>query len=71
VRGAQVFDGDRVRPGTDVLIVGDTIAEPDGAPADTVIDGTGKTLLPGLIDAHTHVFDGGLAQALTFGVTTE
>jgi adenine deaminase len=61
VRGAQVFDGDRVRPGTDVLIVGDTIAEPDGAPADTVIDGTGKTLLPGLIDAHTHVFDGGLA----------
>jgi imidazolonepropionase-like amidohydrolase len=71
VRGAQVFDGDRVRPGTDVLIVGDTIAEPDGAPADTVIDGTGRTLLPGLIDAHTHVFDGGLAQALTFGVTTE
>lgn len=71
VRGAQVFDGDRVRSGTDVLIVGDTLAEPDGAPVDTVVDGTGKTLLPGLIDAHTHVFEGGLAQALTFGVTTE
>jgi imidazolonepropionase-like amidohydrolase len=28
-------------------------------------------LLPGLIDAHTHTVDGDLAQALTFGVTTE
>jgi imidazolonepropionase-like amidohydrolase len=28
-------------------------------------------LLPGLIDAHTHNVDGDLAQALTFGVTTE
>ncbi|MDJ1131498.1 amidohydrolase family protein [Streptomyces iconiensis] len=35
------------------------------------VDGTGRTLLPGLIDAHTHVFDGSLAQALRFGVTTE
>ncbi|MFG3259786.1 amidohydrolase family protein [Streptomyces sp. NPDC048172] len=39
--------------------------------ADVVVDGSGKTLLPGLIDAHTHVDDGSLAQALRFGVTTE
>ena len=37
-----------------------------------VIDGKGKTLLPGLIDAHTHVFtEDALRQALIFGVTTE
>ncbi len=37
-----------------------------------VIDGTGLTLLPGLIDAHTHTFGvSGLQQALIFGVTTE
>ncbi|WEV26171.1 amidohydrolase family protein [Streptomyces sp. 71268] len=41
----------------------------DGAVEE--VDGRGKTLLPGLIDAHTHVFDGSLSQALRYGVTTE
>ncbi|MFD9949424.1 amidohydrolase family protein [Nonomuraea sp. NPDC059023] len=71
IRGARVFTGERILPKSDVLIVGDRIAEPDGLRADVEIDGTGKTLLPGLIDAHVHVSDGMLAQALTFGVTTE
>ncbi|MBC3991410.1 amidohydrolase family protein [Streptomyces sp. AC563] len=52
---------------------------PAGAPADAPgehrideeVDGRGRTLLPGLIDAHTHVFDGSLSQALRYGVTTE
>ncbi|MBL9103745.1 MAG: amidohydrolase family protein [Myxococcales bacterium] len=36
------------------------------------IDGTGMTLLPGLIDAHTHIHaPDALRQALAFGVTTE
>jgi imidazolonepropionase-like amidohydrolase len=34
-------------------------------------DGQGRTLLPGLIDAHVHVFPGAQADALRFGVTTE
>ncbi|KAE8447788.1 hypothetical protein EG329_010182 [Mollisiaceae sp. DMI_Dod_QoI] len=40
--------------------------------AGTVIDGTGHTVLPGLIDAHVHAHDGEpeLKQALGFGVTT-
>ncbi|WP_033439371.1 amidohydrolase family protein [Saccharothrix sp. NRRL B-16314] len=71
IRGARVFDGGRTIPRTDVLIEGDRIAEPDGRPADVEVDGSGKTLLPGLIDAHTHTFDGSLAQALAYGVTTE
>lgn len=71
IRDVRVFDGERTTPQADVLIDGDRIAEPDGRRVDVEVDGSGKTLLPGLIDAHTHTFDGSLAQALTFGVTTE
>ncbi|HEX2285325.1 MAG TPA: amidohydrolase family protein [Mycobacterium sp.] len=71
IRGVRVFDGEQTTTRTDVLIDGDRIATPDGQSAHVVVDGAGKTLLPGLIDAHTHAFDGNLAQALTFGVTTE
>jgi imidazolonepropionase-like amidohydrolase len=71
IRDVRVFDGECTAARSDVLVDGDRIAEPDGRPADIVVDGTGKTLLPGLIDAHTHAADGSLAQALAFGVTTE
>ncbi|MFJ6671913.1 amidohydrolase family protein [Actinosynnema sp. NPDC091369] len=71
IRDARVFDGERTIPRADIMIDGDRITEPDGLPADVEVDGSSKTLLPGLIDAHTHTFDGSLAQALTFGVTTE
>jgi imidazolonepropionase-like amidohydrolase len=71
IRDVNVFDGERTTPATDVLIDGGMIAGPDGRAPDAVVDGTGKTLLPGLIDAHTHTFDGNLAQALAWGVTTE
>jgi imidazolonepropionase-like amidohydrolase len=37
----------------------------------TVVDGTGRTLLPGLIDAHPHATGlSQLRQSLVFGVTT-
>lgn len=71
IRDVRVFDGERTTARADVLVDGDRIAEPDGRPADTVVDGSGKTLLPGLVDAHTHSVDGSLAQALAHGVTTE
>ena len=35
------------------------------------IDASGKTLIPGLIDAHTHSFGSSLESALNFGVTTQ
>jgi imidazolonepropionase-like amidohydrolase len=75
IRNARVFDGERVIPRTTVIVTGDAIAAiaPDAEmPAGAkVIDGNGKTLLPGLIDAHTHTVDPqGLKQAAAFGVTT-
>jgi cytosine/adenosine deaminase-related metal-dependent hydrolase len=71
VRDVRVFDGLETVPRAQVLIDGDRIAEYGGDRVELEIDGSGKTLLPGLIDAHTHNVDGDLAQALTFGVTTE
>ena len=74
-RDARVFDGTRVIERASVLVrdgriaaVGASIAPPaDGE----IVDAAGKTLLPGFIDAHTHVFGDALREALVFGVTTE
>jgi imidazolonepropionase-like amidohydrolase len=61
LRGARVFDGESadLRDAT-VVIEGDRIASVGGGAAVAagdakVIDLTGLTLLPGLIDAHSHV----------------
>jgi len=74
-RNARVFDGTSVLAATDVLVedgkiaaIGKRLRVPDGT---EIVDASGKTLLPGLIDAHTHVFGEALTEALMFGVTTE
>lgn len=74
IRDARVFDGERgigvatvvVRDGL-VESVGADVAVPDGLP---VVDGVGKTLLPGLIDAHVHAWGDAQRDAARFGVTT-
>jgi imidazolonepropionase-like amidohydrolase len=70
IRGVRVFDGERTLPNADVLIENDRIGTYDGTRVDVEIPGEDRTLLPGLIDAHVHVFDGNLAEALRHGVTT-
>ncbi len=76
IRGAQVFDGQRSIGVVTVVLRGGLIEAVGGKvelPADAIeIDGRGHTLLPGLIDAHTHIWQRRhLEQALWFGVTTE
>ena len=74
VKNVSVFDGRELIGPTMVVIDGGLIgAEPrDGAPLDgVVIDGSGMTLLPGLIDTHVHLDGrGSLEQAREWGVTT-
>ncbi len=75
VRNARVFDGVRDRGVTDVLVVGERITAIGRAlrvPANAMaIDGRGKTLMPGLIDAHTHSYGEALRTAIIFGSTTQ
>src|SRR6516165_3738163 len=75
IANARVFDGEQIHQRASVLVAGgriEQVGETVSPPAGTeVIDGTGKTLLPGLIDAHAHAQPPALEYALLFGVTTE
>jgi len=74
VKDVRVFDGKAVHERRSVLFDGATIldanfrgAAPQGA---RIVSGAGRTLLPGLIDAHTHAFRWQELPVL-FGVTTQ
>ncbi|HEX7048762.1 MAG TPA: CIA30 family protein [Longimicrobiales bacterium] len=76
IRGVRVFDGARVIPSATVVIRGGRIAAVgpgvDVPPDAEVVEGAGRTLLPGLIDAHTHTFAPQMLEAaLAFGVTAQ
>ncbi|WP_433226456.1 amidohydrolase family protein [Microtetraspora malaysiensis] len=73
ITGARVFDGEKALGTVTVVVDGARIVQVGGdAPAGAeIVDGSGATLLPGLIDAHVHTNRRALAAALTFGVTTE
>lgn len=76
IRDVRVFDGDDVILRATVVLSdgrvsqialpGDQVVVPEGA---MVEDGAGKTLIPGLLDAHTHTFSRNfLKTATAFGV---
>jgi imidazolonepropionase-like amidohydrolase len=73
IKDVRVFDGEKVFASATVVIqdgkiaaLGEDIPTPDAV----VISGKGRTLLPGLVDAHVHVWDSDqLRQSLMFGVT--
>ncbi len=73
VQNVRIFDGERVLKADSVRFAQGRIQEigrglaPKGA---EVVDGSGHTLLPGLIDSHVHVFGNALGQSLSYGVTT-
>lgn len=75
IRGARVFDGHKAIGQADVWVdggkikaVGKSLKVPSNVKA---IDAAGDTLLPGLIDSHTHAWGDALKEAEIFGVTTE
>lgn len=74
IKDVRVFDGQQVHAKRSVLLEGGKIANADfkgKAPAGAkVVEGTGRTLMPGLIDSHTHSFQH-LELPLVFGVTSE
>lgn len=79
LRGGTVVDGLRERTrAADVAIEGDRITavgQVDEHPRDTVIDCTGRLVMPGMVDAHSHldgaVFDRKIQHAmLRQGVTS-
>ena len=78
IRNVRVFDGETVVERQTVVVrdgkiaaIGATVAVPAGAQE---IAGDGRTLLPGLMDAHVHLplfgAAAALQQNLAFGVTT-
>ena len=75
IKNVRIFDGEKIIPTGTVLVkdgkiagCGANVVIPAGA---EVIEAAGKTLLPGLIDAHVHTWSlDQLRQALVFGVTT-
>ena len=74
ITDVRLFDGQTMIEQATVVIenghivaAGPQVTFPDGA---SVINAAGHTLLPGLIDAHTHSFGGSRSDALRFGVTT-
>lgn len=74
IQDARVFDGEASHPRRSVLIDAGVIVDADfrGTPpaGATIVDGRGKTLLPGLIDAHVHAYRH-QELPLLFGVTTQ
>jgi len=74
VKDVRVFDGERVHAQRSVLFDKGVIVDADfrgAAPGDArIVNGQGRTLLPGFIDAHTHAFRFHELPVL-FGVTTQ
>ena len=74
VKDVRVFDGKAVHERRSVLFEDGSIRNADyrgAAPKDArIVDGAGRTLLPGLIDSHVHAFRY-LDLPLLFGVTTQ
>lgn len=77
IQRVNIFDSisEKLAIGKDVLIVGNVIREigTDLMPGEGVIiiEGNGRTLMPGLIDMHVHIWDEAeLGAYLAHGVTT-
>ena len=78
IQDVRVFDGKHVTEHRNVLVENGKIARIGGPEVKSsqaeIVEGKGRTLLPGLIDAHVHIPDhaaDAARQALVLGVTTQ
>jgi len=74
IKNANVLIDGQLRANTDIAISNgkiSAIAKDIRRPASNTLDASNKTVIPGLIDAHTHTYGQGLRQALRFGVSTQ
>nr|WP_315487071.1 CIA30 family protein [uncultured Undibacterium sp.] len=74
IKNVRVFDGEKMLSPRQVLIDQGKILDDNfkgsTTPAMKIVDGSGRTLLPGLIDAHVHAFQD-QDLPLLYGVTTQ
>ena len=75
IRDVRLFDGEKLFEDRNIFLANGKIALVDAprlaGPGVRVVEGKGRTLLPGLIDSHTHIYaDKGLLDSLLFGVTS-
>lgn len=75
IRDVRVFDGEHFIDGATVRVK-EGLVEAVGAdvevpPGWEVVEGQGRTVMPGLIDAHVHTWGEARQDALRFGVTTQ
>ncbi len=79
IRNVRLYDGYKRYENMDVFIKGNKLYRIENNLTKKIekqsllpeMDAQGMTLLPGLIDSHTHVYGEALEEALNFGVTTE
>ncbi len=75
IQSVRLFDGELVQEGMDVFFEAGKVARivPHSTDhqAEQIIDGSGKTLIPGLVNAHVHIwFPAHLQEAARAGVLT-
>ena len=69
ITNVRVFNGENLTEPNTIVIENGVISEK--TTGDIIVDGSGCTLLPGLIDSHIHLDDiDNLKQAAKYGVTT-
>ncbi|MCL2492957.1 MAG: amidohydrolase family protein, partial [Clostridiales bacterium] len=69
IRNVKIFDGTEVTNQSKVVMEDGVISGKDAG--ELVVDGTGCTLLPGLIDSHIHLYGReNLKEMARYGVTT-
>lgn len=75
INHVNVYDGFKFQANVSVQVKDNKIYKIakiiEESTAIPILDAQGKTLIPGLIDAHTHAYGSALIDAINLGVTTE